>query len=88
MLTRASFKHRVRKDSCLRELFHFLLRGLVAGLVLYGQYTCGIYWDDTDGCQDDWCYLLYGEHRSQAQTSEKISQAVTLLSYEGARAGE
>ena len=88
MLTRSLFKHRVRKDNCLRDLLHFLLRGLAAGLVLYGQYTCGIYWDDTDGCQDDWYYLLYGERRASMQKSEKISQAVTLLSYEGARAGE
>jgi hypothetical protein len=87
MLMRASFKHAVRKDRCLRDLFHFLLRGLVAGLVLYGRYTCGIYWDDADGGQDDWYYLLYGKHLP-TQASEKIPQAVTLLSYEGARAGE
>ena len=59
MLMRASLKHIVRKGLCLKKALSFLLRGLAAGLVLYGHYTCGIYWNDAD----EWYYLLYGEHR-------------------------
>lgn len=60
---RASFKHIVRKDIYLRNLFHFLLRSLAAGLVLYGRYTCGIYCNDADGWDDECYYLLYGERQ-------------------------
>jgi len=45
----------------LRKFFDSLLRSLGAGLVLYGRYTCGIYWNDAD----DWYYLLYGDRQAR-----------------------
>lgn len=49
----------------MRKLFYSLLRGLAAGLVLYGRYTCGIYWNDAN----DWYALLYGESQETEQAA-------------------
>jgi len=47
----------------LKKVLDSLLRGLAAGLVLYGRYTSGIYWDGPD----DWYYLFYGDRQISGQ---------------------
>lgn len=66
MLVRVSFKQTLKRGgNHLRKLFYSLLRGLAAGLVLYGRYTCGIYWNDAN----DWYALLYGESQETEQAA-------------------
>lgn len=49
----------------MKQLFDSLLRGLATGLVLYGRYTCGVYWNDAD----DWYFLLYGDRQEAEQVA-------------------